>query len=213
MTPGFPSRSVKKKILLLTIGYALLVMLASSAGFCSTLLWDSNTKPFPILLFTSPLPGADDFVLGQSSILDSVIFRANENVTFGPLFTTTAVSWSISDSSSQFGTVFSSGSATLSKTQLGCTPAPPLPTAFCDFDEQFALPSVALGPGTYWLHLAAANGFGMDWYEVGAPLFGDPVHHSFQLYGDVVTPPTPEPGTLLMLLVGAGTMGRRWKSR
>ena len=137
----------------LCVGISSLCLLLSLSAWAGSVLYtngpvNGNIRAWDIgssLGFTV----SDSFGLGSASTIGSISFG---DVVF-PGETPLTITWSISSSKLGGGTVFASGTSSLTNT-LVCLSGPG-----CSFDVYSSLFStnVALGAGTYWLNFSGSS--------------------------------------------------------
>lgn len=157
---------------------------------------------------------SDSFTLAQASTLTGASFDGwnyrDE--------TATSVDWTILDASPEFGgTALYSGTGALTATSTG-----DVGFGFYPIDTYaFALPSISLGAGTYWLKLANAQGASITYWDQsdGASASfhsteGEIASHTFTVTG--TSGAIPEPATWALMLtgfLGAGVVLRDQRRR
>jgi hypothetical protein len=145
----------------------------------------------------------DSFTLSSTSTITGVEFGAWVNQGDQPL----TVDWGIETSP----TFADQGTAALSTTFLDTNSQ-----GFDVYQADFSVPSVTLGPGTYWLALqngVAQAGNLMFWDQNSGPSSAVDnsqdsfTSESFSILGDSVGASVPEPATWAMLVLGVGMIG------
>ena len=160
---------------------------------------------------------SDDFTLASGAILTRVVF-GEDSLLFGAVVPPVPlnVDWSIG--SAPFSASVAAGTAGLSTsggTSVGGT------TDLWSYSSSFALPSLALGPGTYWLTLGNGtdSGLGNTYWSASNAKAGDAellskppagsgtsaldYEMAFQLYA------APEPGTLGLVGLASAALALR----
>ena len=174
---------------------------------------------------------ADDFTLTDATTLTGIRFwNVQDDVRVIGTTYQGSISWQIfTNNAIEPGTVVASGTtAAVTRSATGHS-LPPAQGSLPEFQHDFALPSVALSPGTYWLALhngpLTTETFQQFYWESTnpnatliavndiAPFDGGWMQNppeasqlAFQLFGDTGSAAAvPEPASLLLL--GAGVLG------
>ena len=209
------STFLRKTLLVLAIFLVATLALAARAD---TLYTNGPTNgTYSALEISTPTPVEDSFTLTSASTLTSVTF--GNWVLSGQ--TALTVEWAIVGSEGSLTPDCATCSGTASLTAVT---APVTNGNYQVLDQSFALPSVALSAGTYWLELENETTNGVDeiafWDENGGPssvwysLYGDlsgsncttvfqqpagSCSNAFTIYGTAAASSTPEPASLTLL--------------